>query len=88
MLTLTLPVHVWDDGDVIAYLDGMFTATWEGAELLLGDVNTDQIVDERDKIEAFMPVIDEAVGGGLATLEKVEIRFYRSGKPAEREGEE
>lgn len=37
-----------------------------------------EIVDERDKIEAFMPVVDEAVKEGLATLERVEIRFYRS----------
>jgi len=33
-----------------------------------------------DKIEAFMPVVDHAVGEGLATLERVRIRFYRSGK--------
>jgi len=37
-----------------------------------------EIVDTIDKIEAFLPVVDEAVGEGLATLEKVEIRFYRS----------
>lgn len=37
-----------------------------------------EIVDTREKIEAFMPLIDEVVGEGLATLEKVEIRFYRS----------
>lgn len=41
-----------------------------------------EIVDTREKIEAFLPVIDEAVPEGLATLEKVEIRFYRSGKLA------
>ena len=39
-----------------------------------------EIVDTRDKIEAFLPVIDGAIDEGLATLEKVEIRFYRSGK--------
>ena len=38
-----------------------------------------EIVDTREKIESFMPVVDEAVGEGLATIEKVEIRFYRSG---------
>ena len=47
-----------------------------------------KIVDEKDKIEAFMPVVDEAVGEGLATLEKVEIRFYRSRKQQKREDEE
>jgi len=39
-----------------------------------------EIVDTREKIEAFLPVIDQAVHEGLATLEKVQIRFYRSGK--------
>jgi len=38
-----------------------------------------EIVDTRDKIEAFLPAIDEAITEGLATLEKVEIRLYRSG---------
>ncbi len=42
-----------------------------------------EIVDTREKIEAFLPVIDGAIGEGLATLERVEIRLYRSGeKPA------
>lgn len=40
-----------------------------------------EIVDTMEKIEAFLPVIDDAVGEGLATVEKVEVRFYRSGKP-------
>jgi PII-like signaling protein len=39
-----------------------------------------EIVDTRERIEALMPKIDAAIGEGLATLEKVEIRFYRSGK--------
>ena len=39
-----------------------------------------EIVDTKDKIESFIPTIDEAVKEGLATLEKVEIRFYRSGR--------
>ena len=39
-----------------------------------------EIVDTREKIEAFIPVIDGAVREGLATLERVEIRFYRSGR--------
>ena len=40
-----------------------------------------EIVDTNDKIEKFMPLIDEAIKNGLATLEKATIRFYRSGKP-------
>ena len=37
-----------------------------------------EIVDTRERIEAFMPLVDEAVAEGLATLESVQIRFYRS----------
>ena len=37
-----------------------------------------EIVDTIEKIEAFMPTVDAAVEEGLATLEKVEVRFYRS----------
>jgi PII-like signaling protein len=36
-----------------------------------------EIVDTIDKIEAFLPVIDAAVEEGLATVEKVDVRFYR-----------
>ncbi len=39
-----------------------------------------EIVDTEEKIESFLPLIDDAVGEGLATLEKVEVRFYRPGK--------
>jgi uncharacterized protein len=39
-----------------------------------------EIVDTREKIEHFLPMIDGAISEGLATLEKVQIRFYRSGK--------
>jgi len=43
-----------------------------------------EIVDTREKIEAFLPVIDDAIEEGLATIEKVEVRFYRGRE--EREG--
>lgn len=39
-----------------------------------------EIVDAEDKIEAFLPLIDSVVQDGLATIERVEVRFYRSGK--------
>jgi hypothetical protein len=39
-----------------------------------------EIVDTREKIEDFLPLVDGAIQEGLATLEKVEIRFYRSGE--------
>lgn len=39
-----------------------------------------EIVDTLEKIEKFIPIIDENIEEGLATIEKVQIRFYRSGK--------
>jgi uncharacterized protein len=38
-----------------------------------------EIVDAREKIDRFLPVIDEVIPEGLATVEPVEVRFYRSG---------
>ncbi|MFV2072666.1 MAG: DUF190 domain-containing protein [Thermoanaerobaculales bacterium] len=38
-----------------------------------------EIVDRIERIEAFLPSIDGAITEGLATLEKVEVRIYRSG---------
>lgn len=48
------------------------------------DLSTDlpiivEIVDTLEKIEAFLPIVDGVVKDGLATVEKVQIRFYRSG---------
>jgi uncharacterized protein len=45
-----------------------------------------EFVDTREKIEAFLPIIDDAIPEGLATLEKVSIRFYRSGRRPSEEG--
>ncbi|MBC8183298.1 DUF190 domain-containing protein [candidate division KSB1 bacterium] len=39
-----------------------------------------EIVDTLEKIENFIPLIDEAIEEGLVTIENVDIRFYRSGK--------
>lgn len=39
-----------------------------------------EIVDTEEKIESFLPLIDNAVLDGLATVEKVDVRFYRSSK--------
>jgi hypothetical protein len=39
-----------------------------------------EIVDTLPKIEAFMSIVDSVVHEGLATLEKVQIRFYRANK--------
>ena len=38
-----------------------------------------EIVDTIENIERFLPEIDDAIQEGLATLEKVEIRLYRTG---------
>lgn len=38
-----------------------------------------EIVDSRQRIESFLPIIDDAIGEGLATVERVQIRLYRGG---------
>src|ERR1700757_1984415 len=40
-----------------------------------------EIVDSEEKINAFLPVLDKMIGGGLVTLEKVKVLHYRSGEP-------
>lgn len=37
-----------------------------------------EIVDTTEKIQGFLPVINGAIAEGLATLETVDIHFYRS----------
>src|SRR5206468_6917644 len=37
-----------------------------------------EIVDTRDRLEAFLDLIDDDITEGLATLEKAEVRLYRS----------
>ena len=39
-----------------------------------------EIVDAREKLEAFLEEIDSMIKGGLATLEKAQVHFYRSSK--------
>jgi len=39
-----------------------------------------EIVDSEEKINAFLPVLDGMIGGGLVTLEKVKVVHYRSGE--------
>ena len=39
-----------------------------------------EIVDTREKLDNFLSVIDTAIQEGLATLEKVQVHFYRSGE--------
>lgn len=37
-----------------------------------------EIMDTDEKIKAFMPILDEVVHNGLVTMEKIQMRFYRS----------
>ena len=39
-----------------------------------------EIVDAREKLEKFLSLIDKEIEEGLATLEEIQIHFYRSGK--------
>jgi PII-like signaling protein len=39
-----------------------------------------EIVDTDDKVQALLPFLDEMMGGGLVTLEKIEVIHYREGK--------
>ena len=40
-----------------------------------------EIVDSEEKIQTFLPVLDEMMGGGLLTLEKVKVIDYRGVEP-------
>jgi len=40
-----------------------------------------EIVDTEDKINAFLPVLDTMMGGGLVTLEPVRVIHYRDRSP-------
>src|SRR3989475_4120863 len=39
-----------------------------------------EIVDSEENINAFLPTLDEMIGGGLVTMEKVKVVHYRSGE--------
>ena len=39
-----------------------------------------EIVDTEEKIESFLPIIDEAMVEGLVTVERVEVRLYGTGR--------
>ena len=48
------------------------------------DLSTDlpvliEIVDTEEKVNGFLPVLDEMMGGGLVTLEKAKVIRYRHG---------
>jgi len=37
-----------------------------------------EIVDSEEKVNAFLPVLDEMMKGGLVTLEKARVIHYRA----------
>jgi uncharacterized protein len=39
-----------------------------------------EIVDTRERIEAFLPEVEQMVGDGLITLERAEVKLYRPGR--------
>jgi uncharacterized protein len=41
-----------------------------------------ELVDSEEKIRAFLPALDGMLGGGLVTLEKVQVIDYRAGGDA------
>ena len=41
-----------------------------------------EIVDSEEKINAFLPMLDEMITGGLVTMEKVKVLEYRGKEPA------
>jgi uncharacterized protein len=40
-----------------------------------------EIVDSKEKIDAFLPVLDEMMSSGLVTIEKVQVLQYGNTKP-------
>ena len=41
-----------------------------------------EIVDSEEKIQAFLPVLDKMITGGLVTMEPVRVLEYRGSGPA------
>ena len=39
-----------------------------------------EIVDSEEKLNAFLPELEEMIGGGLVTLEKIKVIHYRHQK--------
>ena len=49
-----------------------------------------EIVDTKEKIEGFLEIVDVAVQEGIATLEDIEVHFYRAGRqePSPQQGKD
>ncbi len=46
-----------------------------------------EIVDAEEKIQAFLPALDDMLQGGLVTIEKVKVIDYRAGTSQPRDPE-
>jgi len=42
-----------------------------------------EIVDSEDRVNAFLPVLDDIMGGGLVTLEKAKVIRYQDQRKSE-----
>ncbi len=42
-----------------------------------------EIVDTEEKVKTLLPFLDQMMGGGLVTLEKVKVIHYRDGQQSE-----
>jgi PII-like signaling protein len=42
-----------------------------------------EIVDTREKIESYLETVEGVIEGGLATIEKADVRFYRGSNSKE-----
>lgn len=43
-----------------------------------------EIVDTEEKVNAFLPILDEMIDSGLVTLERIKVIHYRHKKPDEK----
>ncbi|XHR30350.1 MAG: DUF190 domain-containing protein [Chthoniobacteraceae bacterium] len=41
-----------------------------------------EIIDSKEKIESFLPILDQYLKGGIATLEPIQVLHYRSSSEA------
>lgn len=41
-----------------------------------------ELVDSREKIDSFLPVLDKMICGGLVTMENVKVLEYRGSEPS------
>lgn len=47
-----------------------------------------EIVDREDRVNAFLPIVEEMVGDGLITMENVQVIAYRADETSPRDGGE